>query len=401
MVSCNQLPINEYVSEACSYVDKSIEINIKSAYDDFSTTYLIFHYKDSQISNIPEFKNHTFETLPQCRTEDDCDGYLVQFSSDDHDPIANGRLDLNRKTAVYEVTNRGFYCVYLDANANYKGTVSFENSFGELDIDNYTRLGFLSKVIIPLYVLLLLVVVLLRFPSRLKWFVGLVSLVSCIKVVSLLLISRFGVNFETWLFNLVFNNILNSLILGYIVLWILYHSVGFKVIEDESMIDKNIRISEYIVLSFVVLRILNGLYINLSLIPFYNLHFDSIRRFLLLLQNIPYVLIYVSAVFEFITLKKNFRIVDPRVIPSFSILTISPIVIVVLQTTLTMATIHRATPKFYDFYYKDPGVIALTVIPQLIIYISILCLCFIWRPRKYQRLGNPVEEAIELNEVNN
>lgn len=399
MIRCNKLQINEYVSEVCSFVDNSIEINIDDAYDDFSTPYLIFHYRDTLVSNIPGFKNHTFDTLPQCNIEDNCDGYRVEFNSDDHDPIANARLDLKRKTAVYEVTNRGFYCVYFDANANYKGSIEFQNSFGELDIDDYTRLNLFSKIIMPPYVLILLGLLFIKFPKRLKWLLGFMVWIKFIKVASLLLILNHRVNVGTWLFNLVLNNILTSLILGYIILWILYHSVGFKVIEDESMIDKNIKISEYIVLSFVVLRVLNGIYLNHSLIPFYNLHFDSIRRFLLLLQYIPYILIYVSAVFEFITLQKNFQIPDPRVIQSFNVLTISPIIIVVVQTALTVTTIHRATPQFYDFYFKDPGVIALTVFPEITVIISLFNLCFIWRPRKYQSLGNSVEDAIELEDI--
>lgn len=400
-VFSHKLDLNEYTSERCAYVDQSIDLKTDSSHNDISVRYLIFHYRDTLISNIPEFKHHDKDSPPQCDDGAEC-GYEVKFDSDaKHDVVQNGVLTKTEQQVKLEVKDSpGFYCVYLDANNDYSGEVNFANSFGELDIDNYTRLRFKRSFYLPILTLLVIIASVLKFPLRFKRFVGLVWLMQVFETASLALVSKYGLGLWTMLFNFVFANLGVYLILGFIIAQIMYHSVGYGIVDDDSMISKNIKIMHMIVGAFVVLKCLSNLFFHFSLIPYYDLHFNSIRRFLLLLQYIPYAFIYVTITFESISLRKDFTISDPRIKSSFRLFIIIPPAICIFKLLLGAFVVHRSDALFYDVYYKDISVLILTFTTDVVVLLGIVFLGTIWRPISlYQRLDNPVGQDIELGEV--
>ncbi|CAM9012754.1 unnamed protein product [Wickerhamomyces anomalus] len=410
LINCHRLTLNEYTSERCSFVNKSIQVQVHSTHDDISIRYLIFHYKDILISDIPNYKNHDKDAPKRCG-DDGCGGgygYDVHFEPDQqHDPVSNGVLNKENGNVSYDVSaaNPGFYCIYLDASADYYGDVIFENSFGNLDVDNYTRLSFKRTFYLPLLTVILLLTFLWKYPLKFKRFVGAVWLIQVIESVSLGLVSKYGLNVWTEVFDALFGDVVVNLIIGFILLQISYHSFGYEIVNDDSMIFKDTKVIKLIILAFVVLKCLNGLFFNDSLIPYYDLHFNSIRRYLLLLQYIPYILVYVSIVFEFLSLQKNFKIDDSRIVKSFQLFTIIPPFIAGLKLFFGAFVIHKSNdPTFYDAYFKDVLVLIPAFITDILVLLSIIVLCFLWRQRNsssYERVGNTnADQAIELDDMN-
>jgi len=406
IINAHFLAINEYSSEVCSYVNQSINIEIQRAHEDTQINYLIFHYKDILISDIPTFTNHSIEAPIRCvagEEREGCshdEGYDIHFDSDEHDPILNSVFNKNKKSDKYDVKSPGFYCIYLDTTDVFSGVVQFNNDFSVgLGIDNYTRFIFDLKFMVVAYFLLVTYVLIKRYHWRMKAFVGAVGFIYAIRTITLGMVSKFGKNFWTITFHTIFNNLIKNMIIGTILLWIMYHSVGYKIVKDESMIFKNTRIMEVILLSYVGITCVNEFYFNVSMIPYYDLHFNSFRRYFLLLEYIPAILIYVSSVFEFIQLQRDFEIEDTRIKVSFMLITVFAPLVGVFKLILGAFVVHRLhDPRIYDWYYKDYSILLMTFFTDLLILPCIVYLCYIWRPQTYQLIDQYQEPDVELDD---
>ncbi|CCH43218.1 putative membrane protein [Wickerhamomyces ciferrii] len=405
LIQAHSYSINEYTSEICSYTNKSIILDIKPLQPDYRINYLIFHYKDADdsTSNIPQFKEHGYQNPVQCLNNTgelckDGQGYEIEFQSDKHDVVINSALVPGTNgSMIYNITNPGFYCAYFNTDVYFHGEIEFETSFGGLDVDNYTRLG-LNLAFAPFHFILLVLVLLLKYPTKLKWLVGLITLIRVLDIFDLGLIHRYdGDNLLIQAFHLFIKNICGNLILGWIIYNLLLNSIGYGILEDESMISKTTTTINHLTLGFIAIKIFNEMYFDNSLLPFYDLHFSSIRRYLLLIKYIPYVFVYVAIVFEFKSLQKTFQIHDYRIIQSFGIFTAVPIIIVIFNTGLSILIVHKLSPGFYDIYFQDKFVLLFNIIPEFCILVSLSILSYIWRPSK-QNNYEPV--PIELENMN-
>lgn len=139
----------------CSFAVGSIDVQITSNHPNFSTPFIIFHHLDTLSSNIPDFVHFNGRNLQKCsdaQSNNTCapnDGYVVKFHKNithGRDEVFNAVFNKSFTEAHYEISNKGFYCLYIDSTQPYRGHISFSSSYRFLSRDMLNKLSSIREL---------------------------------------------------------------------------------------------------------------------------------------------------------------------------------------------------------------------------------------------------------------
>ncbi|KAG5416937.1 hypothetical protein I9W82_004568 [Candida metapsilosis] len=134
------------------YQDHKYDSKHKDAkYDDIKVSYIIFEYKDlvNIGVNLGEGRykficdDYAVNDLKVC-TQDQLGQFIVNSNSTNSTILASQLVHLGNANINYPINQTGYYCIStfspVDDKVKYKGTINFQNAFGQLNASEIPKL---------------------------------------------------------------------------------------------------------------------------------------------------------------------------------------------------------------------------------------------------------------------